>query len=92
MDKKYLNRYESSNTAEKNDFIGKKRYESSSDHYSKDRNSSHLRGDYDSIYLFLVIFVFKIKKAKAIRRMRKTMVFKDLHITRKRKISIIMVK
>lgn len=53
MDKKYLNKYESSNTADKNDFIGKKRHESSSEHYySKDRNSSHFKSDYDSIYFY----------------------------------------
>lgn len=60
MEKKYFNKYESSSTAEKNDFIGKKRYESSSDHYSKERNSSHLRSDYDSKNFIFFHFLSKI--------------------------------
>jgi hypothetical protein len=50
MEKKYFNKYESSNNAEKNDFIGKKRCEGSSDHSNlKDRNSGHFKSEYDSI-------------------------------------------
>jgi len=49
MDKRHFSKYESGNTADKNDFIGKKRYESSTDHsYSRDRNSSHIRNDCES--------------------------------------------
>ena len=50
MDKKYFNKYESSNAVEKNDFIGKKRSDISSDHSNpKDRNSGHFKSEYDSM-------------------------------------------
>jgi len=50
MDKKHIGKYESSISAEKNDFIGKKRYESNNDHsYSKERGFNHIRHDYESI-------------------------------------------
>ncbi len=54
MEKKHFSKYESGNTADKNDFIGKKRHESNNDYpYSRDRNSIHLKNDYESKIRFI---------------------------------------
>jgi hypothetical protein len=43
MERKYFSKYESGNTSEKHEFIGKKRNEGNDYSYSRDRNQNYYK-------------------------------------------------